>query len=197
MFYVGPGLYGLRPRVWAAGVSYALGEVVTSPLDWEDYRRIAATGTDTVDPADDTTKYRAKSYTRVVEIAPPNLATGITTTMPSVSSTAAYSVAATTRTNVFSASGKGYCSLFTFVPAAAFQVGVRFEIEIDGRTVLNFVITTQANGAVPLISAGPTAASYGASDGIPIEFRRTMNVFVTTAAAAATGTIHHRTVSTG
>lgn len=61
-------------RVWQSGMTVTQGERVISSLDWEEYRRIAATGGGTTDPADDLTNYNALTYRRVTGLgSPPTL----------------------------------------------------------------------------------------------------------------------------
>ena len=59
---------GMRKRTWASGMTVRKNEIVKSPADNEDYERVTATGGGTVDPADDTTNYVARSYTRVLSL---------------------------------------------------------------------------------------------------------------------------------
>lgn len=74
MNYLGQNLVGnINPRMWASGVTFAKYETVLSPLDGEIYRRVAATGSGTIDPADDITNYFAVSYERTVSLPEPTV----------------------------------------------------------------------------------------------------------------------------
>lgn len=185
------------PKIWSAGTTYARGETVTSPLDWEDYRRIVATGTDTTDPANDTTKYRAVSYRQILALPVPNLVGLTSYTAPTWGSSAAVSASSNTRTSIFSATGRG---LFTSLAlyAGTIPSGTRIEVEIDGRVILNVVTTAAMSGANAfLIHAGGASNQTATADGITVEFKRSMNVIVTPNGANMTSTLYHRVVSQG
>lgn len=189
----------MAPRIWAAGASYAQGETVTSPLDWEDYRRIAGTGTDTVDPADDVTKYRAVSFRRVVALPVPNVAAAFTYSVPAVINTAALTLGASARSNVLGVTGKGYLTNLVVVPTTTMPIGSRFEMEIDGRSVLNFTNTAAigANQGFLLYGLG-SMNNVAGGEGNPLDFKRSLQVYVTSAAAASVNaTLYHRVVSQG
>lgn len=194
MDYKGPGLYGLNPPLWVSGATIAKGQWVTSPADNEIYQRIAATGGGTTDPADDVTNYVARSYVRTVALPNVNafnasaaiststLARGATRiSLPAISTGA--------RTSVLSVTGKGNIDYLALNKAASDSMLI--EVICDGRTIysqdpgLNNV-----NGVALVIGVfGPNAdhsilPSIAVFDRFGVEFRRSLQVFVTPATSA-------------
>lgn len=174
-------------RVWQSGMTVSQGEIVTSPLDWEEYRRIAATGGGNLDPADDTTNYYGFSYRRTLAIptraaitsqgAGTQFATNIPATNPAL--------VAGVRTLIFSATGRG---VLGFCGIGASNAGtMKVEVLIDGRAVHDSSVTF-GNGTVWLLVGKTVFGKVGSTeypdykglvDSYSAEFRRNVSVYVT------------------
>lgn len=181
-------------RIWQAGVLHFKGETVRSSLDFELYTRIADTGTDTVDPADDLTKYVATSYVRMTGLSvtaaihtqlsasAANFANGATKL-----SVGAITVG--TRTEVLSVTGKGAIGYLGFLKATA--NGGRIELAIDGRGLIDVTAGSLATDALVVLGSsgfGIVSANnyyaYNAIAGSYVEFKRSLSVHYTPAGTA-------------
>jgi hypothetical protein len=201
MKYQGPGFYGLNPPYWASATPYQKGQWLSSPADNEIYQRIAAAGTDTADPADDTVKYIARSYERTDAILGANL-------IASAGAIASACLGATrsvfgvlgvgVRTSVLSVTGRG-CIDYLVLSKANTGTSLT-EVIVDGRTVLSQSDTWPTNNYLRVIGQ----VSYGASttnnfqearfDPVGVQFRRSLQVFFTATAtdtAANAGIAFH------
>lgn len=98
-------------RTWSSGVPIGKYEEVYSPADGEIYQRIAATGTDTTDPADDLVKYVARSYERTDAILGAAMlaaaATGISSFCLGATKSIFGALGVGVRTSVLSVTGRG------------------------------------------------------------------------------------------
>lgn len=193
MKYAGPGFYGLQPPPWAASVEIAKGQWLTSPADNEIYQRIAATGTDTTDPADDLVKYVARSYERTAAIVGAAIETNAGSGFGNVgngatkSSLAAIGVGA--RTNILSVSGRGSCDYLMFFKATTGTTLV--EVFVDGRSVFGREDTYNATTGLVVIGqfetgAGSARLAAARFASLAIEFRRSLDVYITNTATAST-----------
>jgi hypothetical protein len=177
-------------RVWQSGMTVAQGERVISPLDWEEYRRITATGSGTTDPADDLTNYIALTYTRVTALglsttisnngnsAPQLFANGAVKVLPGV-------IAVGARVEIFSASGRGVLAFLGFMKTTS--GGGRFEVFVDGRRVFDSTIQSaggDVNAFIGALGAGAVSTTtFPAYTAIPsdagLQFRRSLSVIYT------------------
>lgn len=194
---------GGNMRTWQAGASIAQYEAVVSPADGETYRRMAATGTDTVDPADDVTKYIALSYDRVLTV-PPNALINNGAATPASFANGASKVSVSggvgTRVEALSLSGRGSVRYLGFLKAQT--GGYRTELEIDGRVVLDQNVTIASSSAEVMVWAGAPLAAGTNLAGVAIAssdyaFRRSMKVYLTavTSAFVANSTLAHVTTA--
>lgn len=192
MKYAGPGFYGLQPPPWAASVEIAKGQWLTSLADNEIYQRIAATGTDTVDPADDLVKYVARSYERTAALQAASLvASGSTVgniaTNVTKSTFGALSVGA--RTSVLSVTGRGVLDYLLLWKGATGTTLV--EVEVDGRNVLSQTDTYTAGVALIALGYpatpgdGTNAVRTAVPDPSGVHFRRSLQVWITNTATAS------------
>lgn len=180
-------------RVWASGMTVAQGERVISPLDWEEYRRTAATGGGSTDPADDLTNYIAASYERATGILASNTTKGLGGAFSSIFS--AFTVAslpavgAGVRTLAFSLSGRGTLSGLAVTRGGSTDT-MRVELIVDGRTIYNVV---QSYGPTQ-VWLGP-GISFDTGSGVigltsdAIQFRRSIAVYVTPTVATVANAI--------
>ena len=182
------------PRVWAGGSTvYTQGETVISSLDWMDYRKIATSGTDTLDPADDIVKYVSANYRRITAIPALNInnannvigifANGSTLVAPGT-------IALGARTEILTSTGRG---IFNFLGMQKNTLsGGRIEIIVDGRAIFDQSLGSASTEVQILIGipAGQTVSStyYPAYNAIPdtegIPFFRSFRVFYTPAGQA-------------
>lgn len=194
MKYLGPGMYGMDAPLWVSGATVPQWQSVTSPADGEVYRRITATGGGTTDPADDTTNYVAVSYERTADllngavlavsgITASNLAANaVVATLPAISTSV--------RTSIFSVSGRGKVDYLAFLKAAAGTT--RVEVLVDGRTILDqtptFTTTTVLLAiGTPIVNSIPAAdVRVAVWDPAGVEFRRSLQVYITNTATAST-----------
>ena len=186
---------GLRKRTWASGMTVRKNEIVKSPADNEDYERITATGAGTTDPADDTTNYVARSYTRTVALPATSqlflnggMSGAITTTVGVISTNV--------RTNVLNITGRGALSYLGFKKDTTGS-NSRVEIICDGRNIYNvagssayssdyFMLVLGSPIADPIVQGitGLVAVETTA----PVQFRRSLQIYVTALDAPAAGT---------
>lgn len=180
-------------RVWQSGMTVAQGEKVISPSDWDEYRRTAATGGGTTDPADDIANYNALTYTRITgigasasfsnngSIGAANFANGATRV-----STGA--IVAGVRTEILNASGRGVLGYLGFTKASS--GGGRFEVLVDGRAVFDAsiqAVSTDCNVLIGSMGSGAATGStiYPAYVAVPmdmgVQFRRSLRIWYTPA----------------
>ena len=167
-------------------------EEVYSPADGEVYRRKTA-GSGATDPADDATNYVAVSYDRTSALSAANLITSVGSAMTTVgtgstkTNLAAIGVGA--RTSVLSVTGRGCIDYLAF---AKFATGTtRVEVFVDGRSVLDQTdtySTTNALLVLGMLSAGSSATNLieARFDPAGVQFRRSLEVFITNTATAST-----------
>lgn len=184
MRYDGPGFYGLNPPPWVSGAAQQpAGQWVTSPADKEIYQRIAATNSSTTDPADDVANYVARSYERTVALPALALITPYSSpVMQTVASPA--NITAGTRTSVLSITGRGSLYSLQFQKGAAGNL--RIEIFADGRSVydqtrdaVTGTYTFVAFGVISEVSSSGNLSDLLAPSPTPLQFRRSLQVFVT------------------
>lgn len=186
--YVGQALLGVRPRVWTSGMSVAQGEVVSSSLDWEDYRRKAATGSGSTDPADDITNYNAWSYDRVISLPVSEIANGTAGAGTFANGAVKVNpgvIAIGVRTEILNISGRGVLRYLGFLKAAT--NGGTLEVFIDGRQVVNTSLSTTNTVAQLMAGAWAVSGSNPAYYAIPEaghKFCRSLSVFFTPAGTA-------------
>ncbi|WP_141441576.1 hypothetical protein [Delftia acidovorans] len=172
-------------------MTVAQGERVISPLDWEEYRRIAATGGGSIDPADDTTNYVSVTYRRYTgalnDPAPLATSSGDLSVIASGATVVKMPVvSAGTRTMAFSLLGRG--SLGALLWLRGNPTAMRTEVIVDGRTVFNQSQNfSSANMAGILVGGGIPNPSDSRIIGITpdssdLQFRRSLTVYVTPAA---------------
>lgn len=185
---------GLRKRTWASGMTVKKNEVVKSPADNEDYERIAATGAGTTDPADDVTNYVARSYVRTT-----SLPKGVSSTVGSYSGASingataatAGAIAVGVRTLALNITGRG--AIHYLLTGKAESGGMRTEIFIDGRALLDESNTTSVGvshlyiGGV-VVSTGETTAYRAVPVFNAVQFRRSVQVYLTATSSPAYST---------
>lgn len=180
---------GANAPLWFSGMTVRRYEAVISPADGEIYRRKTADGAGSTDPADDTTNYDAISYRRTLAIA--SRASGILTTT-SISSYAGGAtvaspvISAGVRTLLVSAAGKGILGFLGVSGSVARNI--RFEVVLDGRTVLDvtpvFPSGPRACTLIGRTTPGATDQAESAwTDSYSPEFRRSVSVYVTPSVA--------------
>jgi hypothetical protein len=200
MKYLGPSMYGMDAPLWVSGATIPQWQSVTSPADGEVYRRIAATGGGTTDPADDMTNYVAVSYERTSALQDGQLlsAGNISNTGRGVTQTALPAIGTSTRTSILSVTGRGCIDYFAFLKAAGGTS--RVEIICDGRTILDQSATYTSSVALlaigqPGINGDATVLlSTAVLDPKGVEFRRNLQVYltnITTASTTAAGIAYH------
>lgn len=201
MRYLGPGFYGLQPPAWASSVSIPKGQWLTSPADNEIYQRIAATGTDTVDPADDLVKYVSRSYERtdaILGAAMLAAAGAINNACQGATKSVFGALGVGVRTSVLSVTGRGCLDYLALSKGAGGTM--RIEVIIDGHTKLD---RTDTHSTTLWLLALGMASGNGATtnwfvearfDPAGVQFRRSLQVYVTNVAtdsAASAGIAHH------
>lgn len=182
---------GGSAELWSASATIEQGALVISPLDKEVYRRVAATGTSSTDPADDLTNYVAASYTRTTALP-------IGYTMPQVypdqvrgiTKTAQTNIAQGTRTQVLSVSGRGQLLHFGAWRSAnsGETAGLRSEIWADGRKLIEWESTAAGAHYVTMLgSSAKVGDDVIAGAGAPLLFRRSLVLWITPTYRAWTG----------
>lgn len=186
---------GAKP--WVSGMTVAQWQDVISPADGETYRRKTATGGGTTDPADDVTNYIAVSYTRCLAMFAKSSNFGGNGSVAANHTAWAYGIPRVSPGNVTTGSrrlihsqtGRGKL-LFLGAYKASGAGTVRFEVIIDGRTVLDVSRTTSllyqcltllgntANGVVEG-NVNASIEGYGYPDPSGPEFRRSLELYVT------------------
>lgn len=193
---------GSSVSLWVSGSTVTQWDYRKSPIDGEVYQRTAATGSGTTDPANDNTNYVASSYVRVSSLPQRNEFDNGTPNAVyffngSVKSTIG-AIAVDVRTRVLNVSGRGACGFFGLFKHNS--GGGLVEIISDGLTIMSYnTSTANANCGHVLIGApGQADVSttsfplYTAiSDGCPVQFRRTFEVWYkpATNASGANATI--------
>lgn len=193
--YRGAGFYGLNPPLWVSGAAQQpAGQWVTSPADKEIYQRIAVTNSSTTDPADDMTNYVAVSYERTAALQDGPLLSGtgasLANTGRGATQVALAAIGVSARTNILSVTGRGCIDYFAFFKATTGTT--RIEIICDGRTILDQSGTYTTTTA--LLAIGQTALNADGSipfflavlDPKGVEFRRSLQVYLTNTATAST-----------
>lgn len=193
MKYLGPGMYGMDAPLWVSGATIPQWQSVTSPADGEVYRRITATGGGTTDPADDMTNYAAVSYERTAALPDGTLlggASGLVNTGIGATQAALAAIGVSARTSILSVTGRGCIDYFAFIKAAAGTT--RIEIICDGRTIFDRSATYTTTTALlvigqPGLNGDGTISFYVAGfDPKGVEFRRSLQVYLTNTATAST-----------
>lgn len=205
MLYAGQQLIGnIRPRLWVSGMTVAQWEAVLSPADGEIYRRIAATGGGTTDPADDWVNYIAVSFRRPTAIQNGFSAGGFGTSFTNravinaACLSATMALSAGVRTNVLSVTGRGTLRHASWVaglsvsPASSLQ----YEVVLDDRSVFN-AVSGSVSSTGSYVAAAGGISSGGSSAGLytplfaDLQFRRNMSLWVTASAAIGNSIISH------
>lgn len=181
-------------RTWSSGMTVNRREVVISPADDELYRRITATGGGTTDPADDMTNYVAVSYERTAALQDGALISGTGATLANTgrgaTQAALAAIGTSTRTNILSVTGRGCIDYFAFIKAATGTT--RIEIVCDGRTILDqsatytTITVLLAIGQSGLSGDGGMPFYIATLDPKGVEFRRSLQVYLTNTATAST-----------
>jgi hypothetical protein len=180
--------------IWFSGRTVLKWDTVRSPADGELYTRIAADGAGTTDPADDITNYVAASYRRIPSLAPPagNFATnsqfatyGATKVSPVISAGA--------RTLLVSATGRGSLTFLGAAQTSGSNRTTRWEVIADGRVLLDQSLTLATSQGFAIL--GRTTMNSSAVEGVytwedsyPLEFRRSLSVYITPAIATTAST---------
>jgi hypothetical protein len=192
---------GGSAKPWASGATVNQYALVISPADQEIYARKTATGSGTTDPADDATNYNAVSYERVLAL--PTIALGDATSaslyLAKFPRTTVGAISSGVRTSVLSLSGRGVLNVLGYSKSvtSAGVTNMRFELLIDGRTVLDVTLafvsgaTTQTATLVgipiPANTGGTDFPEYAVSPA-PLEFRRSAQLFITPSIALPANT---------
>jgi hypothetical protein len=179
---------GVKP--WVSGKNYKQYAFVISPADGEVYIRKTADGSGTTDPADDTTNYRPVSYTRTLALPSVDLiavSSNPAACFIGASRNVVGALAVGARTNVLSVSGRGAIDYLAYHKTAGGSA--RLEVIVDGITVMDRTDATYSGTsaliAIGQASAGSTASNAAAEarfDPTGVQFRRSLNVWVTNTA---------------
>ncbi len=192
---------------WFSGKTVKQYQLVTSPADGEVYRRKTATGSGTTDPADDTTNYRPVSYTRTLALPSADLfaaSASPTACFIGASRNIVGALAVGARTNVLSVTGRGAIDYLTYHKAAAGSA--RVELIVDGIVVMDRTDASYS-GTAALLAIGQASAGSAASNALAearldpngVQFRRSLNMWVTNTAtvgaASATVAYHLQSIA--
>lgn len=182
--------------LWYSGMTVQKWQTVRSPADGELYTRSAATGTGATDPADDVTNYFAASFRRSAPITGfvPRILTSMSLSSYAQGATkVAPTINAGVRTLLLSATGRGNISFFGFFKTIAAALNLRVEIIADGRAIFDNTIAFPASANCLCTIFGMSTAradgiqeAYAWPDAFPIEFRRSLSVYLTPSAALTT-----------
>lgn len=192
---------------WFSGKTVKQYQLVTSPADGEVYKRKTATGSGTTDPADDTTNYRPVSYTRALALPSADMISGAgaaSTSMIGATRNVVGALAVGARTNVLSVTGRGAIDYLVYHKATGGSA--RVEVIVDGITVMDRTDSTYSTSiallAIGQVSAGSTASAALAEarlDAEGVQFRRSLNVWVTNTAtvgvASSTVAYHLKSIA--
>lgn len=178
---------------WQSGRTVIKGDYVKSLLDLEIYQRLTADGAGTTDPADDFTNYVAASYVRTSSLRSSALSPigassgfaqyGVTLVAPSIS--------AGVRTLIVSATGRGSVGFLGVSNFIGSSKTFRLELTIDGRALVDNNVSLSTNqyilpiGRTSMNSAG-NEGYYAWDDNYPINFRRSVAVYVTPTTSVST-----------
>lgn len=195
------GLLSSTPITWVSGMSVTQRQLVVSPADNEIYIRKTATGSGTTDPADDTTNYNAVSYQRTLAL--PTIALGDATSasqyLKSYPRTNVAAISSGVRTSVLSLAGRGVLNVLGYSKSvtSAGTTSMRFELLIDGRTVLDVTLafvagtTTQTATLIgfpdPSNTGGTDYPEYNVTPS-PVQFMRSAQLFITPSIALPAST---------
>lgn len=181
--------------VWASGKTVPQYDFVISPADLEIYQRRVATGSGATDPADDVTNYLASSYERITSLPQrePDVSAsshGITSQFQGLPSADLGAIAANARTLALSLTGRGSLDALAFNLTGQGPT-YRIEVILDGRTVFDMSrLSNASNGAGWPVVGTTTGSSTGMEFMSPIagavQFRRSLQVYLTPNAAVAT-----------
>ncbi len=187
------GMGGTDAQIWAPSLVVAQGQIVQSPVDWEFYKRISATGSGSTDPADDFINYVAASYVRTASLRSSALSPiGASSTFAQYGATVVNpSISAGVRTLIVSATGRGSVGFLGVSNFIGSSRTFRLELIIDGRALADNNVTLSNNqyilpiGRTSMNSAG-NEGYYAWDDNYPINFRRSVSVYVTPTTAVST-----------
>lgn len=185
---------GLRKRTWASGMTVRKYEIVKSPADGEDYERIAATGSGTTDPADDVVNYVARSYSRTQMLNSVRLVTvtsgAIANHFSGATKVTLGVILAGTRTQVLDITGRGALDFFATTKNTTGTW--RIEVIIDGRAVLDETLATTSTNVQLVVGdtayGGASKADMALSAPAPVQFRRSLQLYVTPVVTASVST---------
>ncbi|AVS67844.1 hypothetical protein C8245_21165 [Paracidovorax avenae] len=174
---------GGSAEIWSASASIEQGALVISPLDKEVYRRVAATGTSSTDPADDLTNYVAASYTRTTAVpAGYVVPTNYPDQVRGITKTAQTNIAQGARTQVLSVTGRGqllHVGNFRALSSGA-TGGSRIEVWADGRKVYDWEAVMANNHYVShLGSVYKVGDDTIVAPSSPVVFRRSLVLWLT------------------
>ena len=175
-------------KIWASGSIVRKWQTVRSPADGELYKRITADGSGATDPADDLVNYVAEDYYRVATLSDKGLL--YSATVPAyyaVNTTrVAPTIAVGVRSLLFSATGRGALYFLGAARQVSATGNFRIEIIVDGRTIFDKSANptgtswTIIGSTVPGIIASTNYNDTNAIlDSAPVEFRRSISVYVT------------------
>lgn len=184
---------GSSAKLWVSGESVDQWDYRKSPLDGETYQRKAATGSGTTDPADDVANYLAKSFDRISGLPPGALnATSnfnISQAFKGSTRTTVGAISAGVRTSAINVTGRG---IVDFLGVCRGSTGdMRVEILVDGRTLLNEVVTTGSTTEVFTYLGGlawdAVSSAYNYASPAPgcLYFRRSFQVYLTAISTSA------------
>lgn len=179
---------GGSAQIWSSSLVVTKGQIVQSPADLSFYKRTAATGSSATDPADDLVNYVAEDYYRVGTLSDKGLL--YSTTVPTyyaVNTTrVAPTIAAGVRGLLFSATGRGALYFLGAARQVSATGNFRIEVIVDGRTIFDKSANptgtswTIIGSTVPGIIASTNYNDTNAIlDSAPVEFRRSISVYVT------------------
>jgi hypothetical protein len=195
--------YASGAKPWVSGKTYKQRAYVISLLDDEVYIHKTASVGGTTDPADDTTNYRPVSYTRTLALPSADMISGVSSNPALCFAGATRNIvgalAVGARTNVLSVSGRGAIDYLAYHKSAAGSA--RVEVIVDGITVLDRTDATYATTAA-FLGIGQSSAGSAASNALAearldpngVQFRRSLNIWVTntaTVGAASASVAYH------
>jgi hypothetical protein len=187
--------YATGAKPWVSGKTYKRRSYVISLLDDEVYIRKTADGSGTTDPADDPTNYRPVSYTRTLALPSADVVAAGTagaSTFNGATKNVVGALAVGARTNVLSITGRGAIDYLAYHKASTGSA--RVEVIVDGIVVMDRTdatySTTAALLAIGQVSAGAStsnAMNEARLDPSGVNFRRSLNVWVTNTATVGGG----------
>lgn len=179
-----PEILGLSSSVtpaWVAGF-HRRGEVSMSTVDGEIYQKITADSNDTTDPANDTTNYLSRSYQRTTSFEdtsyrPPQNGVLRGTTFGST-------LTLNTRTRVLNLTGRGKLTMLILrCSSVNGQVNLRYEVLVDGRSILD-LSTSDSGSRGPVLLAAFSGFDSSSNpllvpSPVGVQFRRGVEVYFT------------------